>query len=163
MKNKILFILFLCSLSNISFSSEKLENYNFKEIYYAKKEIPDNFKYKVYLVFIDDSHFTLWKTSEDDLATVTSRIPFYFDPKNYPGTKDYVIFRKKGKKIFGQRSFVYKNRPYIRDHTTINKYSGLLTNKGMNMKFDQWSEYPDGTKSEVITTKWNFVKVKINP
>lgn len=148
-------ILFLILITLTSSCSMMPNKDKFKEIYYTKKEIPleSNPAYGVYLIFIDDTHFSWWRTNKS-LEAVVPVISDYLD--NHPGASEYTKYEIEGYNITGTRT---RNLDIY--GTSIQKYNGTINGNKLDLILTDSTIKKDGSKGKTYTYKWNLEKISI--
>ncbi|RMP79094.1 hypothetical protein ALP83_03274 [Pseudomonas syringae pv. actinidiae] len=90
-------------------------------LWYAEREVPDQFHYSVYVLFQDDAHFQWWRTRED-METVLKRIDYY--KHEHPGWDHPTAYSRQGNELTGERKFVTPASASMLANTFIQKFSG---------------------------------------
>ncbi len=130
-------------------------------LYFADHEEPVNpynKKYKIYLMFIDDTHFTWWRTEEDP-AQVIKRLDYY--THDHPGVTKYTTYTMTGNSISGIRKMHYEKQPNVRDYTFIQGYEGRFESCHLLIQQNEWYEYPDDKPSKTLSVQWKMVRVPL--
>ena len=160
------FILVLLALVFSACSSLPPSEKKGQTLYLATQEEPDNrFEYQVYLLFLDDKHFTWWRTKEEP-QIVLQRLKYYLN--EHPGTKIYTKYKTQENRLTGRREIVTRGQKDIRDHIFVQSFKGIFEREQLIITMDQWYEYYDGGSIEPIRTIWKMQPVQrdvqlINP
>lgn len=152
------FILMLLALVFSGCSSLPPSEKKGQTLYLAAQEEPDSrFGYQVYLLFLDDKHFTWWRTKEEP-QIVLQRLNYYLN--EHPGTRIYTKYKSQDNRLTGRREIVTRGQKDIRDHIFVQSFKGIFEREQLIITMDQWHEYDDGSRIEPIRTIWKMQPVQ---
>lgn len=152
------FILVLLALAFSACSSLPSPEKKGQVLYLATQEEPDNrFGYQVYLLFLDDDHFTWWRTKEAR-QVVLQRLNYYLN--EHPGTGIYTKYKTQENRLTGSREIVTRGQKDIRDHVFVQNFKGIFEREQLIITMDEWYEHDDGSRTEPIRTIWKMLPVQ---
>jgi hypothetical protein len=152
------FILVLLAFVLSACSSVPAPQTKARALYLAKQEEPDNrYGYQVYLLFLDDVHFTWWRTKEET-QVVLQRLDYYLN--EHPGTRIYTKYKIQENRMTGRREFVTRGEKDIRDHVFVQSFDGIFKREQLTITMDAWYEHDDGSKTEPIRTIWKMLPLQ---
>ncbi|WP_140665667.1 hypothetical protein [Pseudomonas arsenicoxydans] len=120
-------------------------------LWYAKSEEPDQFHYHVYVLFLDDSHFTWWRTKET-YDVVMKRWAYY--THDHPGVKILTNYTREGDQLTGERRISDKGGPSMKANTFIQTFTGRFNGDALDMTVEAHTTYDDGPPSPTVVVRW---------
>ncbi|MBC3375768.1 hypothetical protein HU762_17600 [Pseudomonas sp. SWRI92] len=120
-------------------------------LWYAESEIPDQFHYHVYVLFLDDSHFTWWRVDEAP-DTVIKRLAHYTN--DHPGVKILTSYTREGDRITGERRFIHEGTPSLKGFTSVQIFTGHFSGDTLEMKVEGNMIYDDGRSFPAQIIRW---------
>lgn len=129
-------------------------------LWYAKSEEPDQFHYHVYVLFIDDSHFTWWRTKEP-YEVVMKRWTYY--TQDHPGVKVHTNYSRDGDQLTGLRSIVTRGTPSVKANTFIQTFTGRFAGDALDLTVEANTTYVDATPTSPEVVRWSLRRLARPP
>lgn len=154
------FILVILALVVSACSSLPAPQTKARALYLATQEEPDNqYGYQVYLLFLDDVHFTWWRTKEE-IKVVIQKLDYYLN--EHPGTRIYTKYKLQENRLTGRREIVTRGEKDIRDHIFVQSFDGVFAREQLTITMNEWYEHDDGNRTEPIGTTWKMLPLQQN-
>ena len=122
-------------------------------LWYAESEEPDQFHYHVYVLFLDDSHLTWWRTKESH-DMVMKRWAYY--THDHPGVKILTSYTREGDQLIGERRYINKGSPGLKGFTSIQTFTGRINGDTLDMKVEDNTINADGSSWPPVMVSWSL-------
>jgi hypothetical protein len=129
-------------------------------LWYAQSEEPDAFHYHVYVLFLDESHFTWWRTNES-YETVMKRWAYY--THDHPGVRILSSYARDGDKLTGVRRIVTTGTPSVRANTFPQTFTGRFTGDALNLTVETMTTYENGPLIPTEIVRWPLRHLNLPP
>lgn len=116
-------------------------------LWYAERELPDDFRYHVYVHFRDDGTFQYWRTKEDQ-ETVLRKMHYYLN--EHPGWDIPTPYTRDGDRIEGKRT-IARDR-----YTSIQAFTGQFSDNSLDMTITSYWITKETGPNPPPTTKYQW-------
>lgn len=129
-------------------------------LWYAEKEEPDQFKYHVYVLFLDEHRFQWWRTKEDQ-ATVLKRMDYYVN--EHPGSQEKTLFTRTGNQLTGERRIVTPQSADMRANTFVQTFHGRFEGDRLELTHENFTIYNDVMPAPTAVFTWSLKRLGPEP
>ena len=129
-------------------------------LWYAKSEEPDDFHYQVYVLFLDDNHFTWWRTKEP-YELVMKRWDYY--THEHPGVRILTSYTREGDELTGVRRIVSAGTPSMKANSFTQTFTGHFTGDALDLSVESNTTYDDATPTAPGTVRWALKRLRQAP
>lgn len=153
------FIVALLLLTLVGCSTENIDRVP-EGLWYAKSEEPDDFHYHVYVLFLDEGHFTWWRTNES-YEMVMRRWAYY--THDHPGVRILSSYTRDGDKLTGVRRIVTAGTPSMRANTFTQTFTGRFAGDSLDLTVESNTIYDNLPPTPTEIVRWPLRHLSLPP